>query len=313
MNPALSVIFFTTASGVGYGLLALVGILAPLGAAPADWRFGLVALGLALAAITVGLLSSLFHLGHKKRAWRALSQWRSSWLSREGVTSIVTYAPAGLFAAAWVFAGIVSAPLGLLAALGAAATVYCTAMIYRSLKPVPRWHNGWVVPNYLALALMGGSVWLALVAQFFGPQRGLNVLAVAAIAVAAALKLAYWRHIDGPATGTTSTPESATGLGAIGKVRLFEAPHTSENYLLKEMGFQIARKHAAKLRRLALLLGFALPALLSAVPLVAPGWPAVGALVVAAPLATVGIFVERWLFFAEARHAVTLYYGGALT
>lgn len=312
MHPSLSVIVFTTASGTGYGLLALVGILAPLGAAPADWRFGLVALGLALAAITVGLLSSLFHLGHKQRAWRALSQWRSAWLSREGVAAILTYGPAGLFAAAWVFAGTVSAPLGLLAALGAAATVYCTAMIYRSLKPVPRWHNGWVVPNYLALALMGGSVWLAVVAQFFGTQRGLNVLAVAAIAVAAALKLAYWHHIDRPTTGATSTAETATGLGSIGKVRLFEAPHTSENYLLKEMGFQIARKHAAKLRRLALLLGFALPALLSAVPLVVSGWPAVGALLVAAPLATVGIFVERWLFFAEARHAVTLYYGGAL-
>lgn len=312
MNPSLSVILFTTASGTGYGLLALVGILTPLGAAPTDWRFGLIALGLAFAAITIGLLSSLFHLGHMERAWRALSQWRSSWLSREGVMAIVTYGPAGLFGAAWVFAGMVSAPLGLLAALGAAVTVYCTAMIYRSLKPVPRWHNGWVVPSYLALALMGGSVWLALVVQFFEPQRSLNVLAVVAIAVGAALKLAYWRHIDRPASGTTSTPETATGLGAIGKVRLFEAPHTSENYLLKEMGFRIARKHATKLRRLALLLGFALPALLSAVPLLASGWPAVGALLVAAPLATIGIFVERWLFFAEARHAVTLYYGGAL-
>lgn len=25
--------------------------------------------------------------------------------------------------------------------------------------------------------------------------------------------------------------------------------------------------------------------------------------------ATVGVLVERWLFFAEAKHAVTLYYG----
>ena len=93
---------------------------------------------------------------------------------------------------------------------------------------------------------------------------------------------------------------------------MFEAPHTSENYLLKEMGFRIARKHAVKLRRLAMLLGFVLPALLSAVPFLAAGRPALGALLVAAPLATIGIFVERWLFFAEARHAVTLYYGGSM-
>jgi hypothetical protein len=32
-------------------------------------------------------------------------------------------------------------PAGVLAALGAVVTVCCTAMIYRSLKPVPRWHK----------------------------------------------------------------------------------------------------------------------------------------------------------------------------
>lgn len=31
MHPAFSVIFFTTASGAGYGLLALLGVLGPAG------------------------------------------------------------------------------------------------------------------------------------------------------------------------------------------------------------------------------------------------------------------------------------------
>ena len=87
--------------------------------------------------------------------------------------------------------------------------------------------------------------------------------------------------------------------------------HTSENYLLKEMGFQIARKHAAKLRRIALTLGFGLSFLLSLVALLTSGGLAAAAALLAAPLGMVGIFVERWLFFAEARHAVTLYYGQA--
>ncbi|MBX3501815.1 MAG: dimethyl sulfoxide reductase anchor subunit [Alphaproteobacteria bacterium] len=307
MHPSHSVIFFTTASGAGYGLLALIGVLAPLSALPQDMRFGLVALLLALLAITAGLLSSLLHLGRPERAWRALSQYRTSWLSREGVASVATYLPAGLFAVAWIFLGTVSLPLGLLAALGAAITVYCTGMIYQSLKPVPRWHNAWVVPNYLALALMNGSLWLVLVAQFFAPHPALSVLAIAAIALAAALKLGYWRSID---TATAvSTAGSATGLGSFGTVRHFAAPHTSENYLLKEMGYRIARKHAAKLRRIALVLGFGLPAVLSVLPLVSSGWPALIAALVAAVLATIGVFVERWLFFAEAKHVVTLYYG----
>jgi DMSO reductase anchor subunit len=92
-------------------------------------------------------------------------------------------------------------------------------------------------------------------------------------------------------------------------VRLFEAPHTSENYLLKEMGFQIARKHAAKLRRIALVLGFILPFVLLLASLALREWPAILASLLAAVLGSAGVLVERWLFFAEARHAVTLYYG----
>jgi sulfite dehydrogenase (quinone) subunit SoeC len=307
VHPSFSVIFFTTASGAGYGLLALLGLFVPFGALPGSPLFGFVALALALGAVSAGLLSSLFHLGQKQRAWRAFSQWRTSWLSREGVAAVATYVPAGLFGITWIFLGTVSALAGVLAAAGAAATVFCTAMIYRSLKPVPRWHNRWVVPNYLALALMSGSLWLVFMLQIFGPQPAMSGLAIAAIVLSAVLKLAYWRFIDG--ASATSTAESATGLGAIGTVRLFEAPHTSENYLLKEMGFQIARKHATKLRRVSLLLAFVLPGLFSVVPLAVSGWPAILAALLAAALGTLGIFVERWLFFAEAQHAVTLFYG----
>jgi sulfite dehydrogenase (quinone) subunit SoeC len=310
VHPSFSVIFFTTASGAGYGLLALLGVLAPLGVAPPDAGFGFVALGLALAGVTAGLVSSTFHLGRPERAWRAFSQWRSSWLSREGVASVATYVPAGLFGIAWVFFGTVSALLGALSAIGAVITVFCTAMIYRSLKPIQRWHNSWVVPNYFALALMTGALWLSALLQLFGAgSRGIAWLSLVAILFAAALKLGYWRFID--TSTSASTVGSATGLGGFGTVRLFEAPHTSENYLLKEMGFQIGRKHAAKLRRIALLLAFVLPFVLALVPLLAAGWPAALAAILAAVLATLGVLIERWLFFAEAKHAVTLYYGHA--
>ena len=308
MHPSFSVIFFTTASGAGYGLLALLGVLTPLGVVPVSQLFGFVALALAFGGITAGLISSTFHLGRPERALRAFSQWRSSWLSREGVASVLTYVPAGLFGILWVFFDTVSAVLGVLAACGAVVTVICTAMIYRSLKPIQRWHNGWVLPNYLALGLMNGALWLSLLLQAFGGARPETTwLSLAALALAAALKLGYWRFID--TTASASTPESATGLGALGTVRLFEAPHTSENYLLKEMGFQIARKHAAKLRRIAFVLGFILPFVLLLASLALRGWPAILASLLAAVLGSAGVLVERWLFFAEARHAVTLYYG----
>src|SRR4029079_18734160 len=77
------------------------------------------------------------------------------------------------------------------------------------------------------------------------------------LAAAIAIKLAYWHFIDSASNAVTA--ESATGLGAFGKVRMLTAPHTEENYLMKEMGFRIARKHAQKLRRIALFAGFVLP------------------------------------------------------
>jgi DMSO reductase anchor subunit len=311
MHPAYSIIFFTTASGLGYGLLALLGVYGAFGLAPQDRWFGLAALGLALGAVTFGLLSSTFHLGHPERAWRAVTQWRSSWLSREGVMALVTYVPAGLFGLGWVFferTGGLWAVAGLLVAAGAAVTVYCTSMIYASLKAVPRWHNRWVPANYLALALLTGVVWLDALLRLFGVGRiETPALVIGAAAFAWALKAAYWSDIDGAAPVTTA--DSATGLGPLGKVRLLDPPHTYENYLQKEMGFQVARKHAQKLRRLAVLLGFAVPlaGTLAAMPL--PGlWHAALALVVALS-ASLGVVIERWLFFAEARHVVTLYYG----
>ncbi len=311
MHPAASVILFTTLSGAGAGLLALLGLLGPLGLLPAARGFGLAAFGLALGAISAGLLASTFHLGHPERAWRAFSQWRSSWLSREGVAALATYPPAGLYALGWVGLERNSGPwalLGLLTAALAVLTVYCTAMIYVSLKPIQRWANRWVAPNYLALALMTGALWLHLLVRLFAlPQPAVPGLAVAALLLAAPLKLAYWRFID--RTRSAATPESATGLKGLGPVRLFEAPHTQENYLLREMGYRIARKHAARLRRIAALLAFALPLALTLATLALPPWAASLAALAAALSATAGVLIERWLFFAEAKHTVTLYYG----
>jgi DMSO reductase anchor subunit len=311
MHPAFSVIFFTTMSGAGYGLLALMSLLGTFDRLPADRWFGLAGLGLGFAAVSMGLLSSTFHLGHPERAWRAFSQWRSSWLSREGLIACITFLPAGLFALGWV---LLQTHDGIWVAFGVAtfllslATIACTAMIYACLKPIPRWSNGWTLPVYLALGLMTGALWLDALALAFGLGDPLLAwIALGLVLVATVVKLGYWRHID--AAAPRSTAETATGLGGPGKVRLFEAPHTGENYLMREMGFRVARKHAAKLRRIALLLAFGVPLLLTLLLFLFSPLAGIAAAFLAAISAMAGVFVERWLFFAQARHAVTLYYG----
>ena len=295
MHPALSVILLTTASGAGYGMLFWLGLLAPLGLLPVAAGFGVTASIVGLGMVTLGLVSSMLHLGHPERAWRAMSQWRTSWLSREGVASLVTYAPAVGFPLLWLITGA-PGPIGFVSAVMAVVTVVCTGMIYASRKPIRQWSNPYVVPIYLLAALFSGGACLAGVAMFWGASPMLAYASLVAAAVTLVAKLAYWRSIDSGTGGRT--PADATGLGKLGTVRSLDPPNTQENYLLREMGYRIARKHAARLRVIAVVLGFIVPIVL--LPFVPP---------VAAIAALLGLLVERWLFFAEATHTITLYYG----
>ena len=313
MNPAFSVIFFTTLTGAGYGMLMIAGTLAFFGRLPADRGFGIVFWVLALGSISVGLLASLFHLGHPERAWRSLSQWRSSWLSREGVAAMVTYVPAVIFAWGWIVEGNMTGVWGI-AGLAAAAvslvTVYCTAHIYRSLTTIDAWANGYVLPGYLILSLASGGLWLNALAQLFGADIGAGFMQGLIIALFAAIviKIGYWGYID--SGSHPSTPESATGMPATSRVSEFAAPHTQTNYLLEEMGFRIGRKHGDRLRQIAAVAMFVVPVtlLVLAIVISQPGLSMIFS-IVAAVSATLGIIIERWLFFAQARHVVTLYYG----
>jgi len=311
MNPAFSVIFFTVFSGAGYGVLALFGLLAALHLVPFDKGLGLTGLGLGFAAVSAGLLSSTAHLGRPERAWRAFSQWRSSWLSREGVAAVATYGPVILLAYCWVYRSGDAMTLelwGVLTAIGAALTVACTGKIYQSLKTIPQWHTGWTAPGYLVLGLAAGALWSQVVLLAFGADNRLvGTIALAVLLAGWGLKRAYWKAIDeAPAS---SSAETATGLGRVGSVTPFEAPHTSDNYLLKEMGYRVARKHAVQLRRYTEGLAFALPLGLGILALAAEGWIGLAAALLAAVSVTAGQLIERWLFFAEARHVVTLFYG----
>jgi DMSO reductase anchor subunit len=308
MHPALSIVFFTTASGAGFALLTLTGIAVPLGLLPSNTGFGVLTLATAGILAVAGLSSSMLHLGRPERAWRAFSQWKTSWLSREGVLSVLTFIPAAVFAIGWVIFGRVggfSGLCGVLAAILAVGTVYCTAMIYRSLKPIRQWHNRWVVPNYFALGLMSGLLLLDLIVRIWVRPVAMPVLALIVIAVAWWSKERYWRFID--TVSASSTVASATGLGRRGPVRMLEPPNTEENYLLKEMGFRIARRHRLRLRFVARIAGFAVPLLATLVALL--GLVPLLSALLAVLSAALGLVVERWLFFAEAKHTVMLYYG----
>lgn len=288
MHPAPSVILFTTLSGLGFGLLILLGLGYPAVTGWTAFAFFAIAYVLAVG----GLLFSTFHLGHPERALKAFSQWRSSWLSREGWLAVATLIVMAVYGAGLVFGDTRITILGIIGALLALGTVYATSMIYTQLRTVPRW-NHWSPPVlFLGYALAGGTL-----------LAGQVISAVWLLILVGIVQIVAWFDQDRRENASETTLATATGLGGIGKVRAFEPPHTGSNYLTNEMAFRVARKHAAVLKIVALVLGIILPVVF----LLIPFSHVFAALAVLSHLA--GVLVQRWLFFAEAKHVVSLYYG----
>lgn len=287
MNPAPSVIIFTVLSGLGFGFMAFLAVdaLVVSGfAALVTWGIGYVLAG-------GGLLASTFHLGNPQRALLAFTQWRTSWLSREAWASVATLlmlAPVAL--SDWLGLGL-PAVFGYLAAALCVVTVLCTAMIYTQIRAVPRWNHPLTPLLFLAFAAAGGAT-----------LSGQVVASVGLTLVLLALLLASFVVGDRQFAARGATLAEATGLGAIGAPSVFELPHTGGNYLMREMINVVGRRHATKLRRIAI--GLITMAMLLLVLL-----PVHLGILLATLTHLAGAFVARWLFFAEAEHVVGLYYG----
>lgn len=281
MRAAPSVILFTTFSGAGFGTLAAAGL--GLGAGPGVW---LVGYGLVLA----GLIASSFHLAHPLRAPFAFRQWRTSWLSREAwgaVAALIVLAPPAVSA---LLGGPPLRALGVLGAGLCLATVFATAMIYASLRAVPRWNHASVPGMYLACAATGGC--------FLAVPPGMTALAC--LALAAILSALFWLG-DRRVAGLGLTRGRATGLGA--HVRSLELPRSGPSFVTRELVDRAPGAGSFLLRLLAVTFAGLAPAALLAAGL-APG--------IALALHLLGILLSRWLFFVEATHVAALYYRGEL-
>jgi DMSO reductase anchor subunit len=317
MKPALSVIFFTVSSGAGLGLAVWL-LLAQLGfslggtaIAPGALQAGAVG---AVVLVTLGLLSSTQHLANPKNAWRALSRFGSSWLSREGVLALGWYPLAAMHlwlsaqGAAW--ASLTAWVLLLWSLL----IVVCTAMIYACLKTVPRWRTWHTPAAYVLHALTsGGLIFLVLQAWFAQADPGaarssgvtlLTVLLVLAVCVKLAWYAKFSKRVTATLNQAIGVPMQAPRGRVQGRVRLLDAGHSHGTFLTHEFGFELAREHASRLRLIMFVLIGVIPVLV-----LLSGAGSTAALTVAAMTLLAGLLLERWLFFAQAEHVVRLYHG----
>lgn len=307
MHPAFSIIFFTVTAGAGYGVVAVTALMS-VGVGGARIASGelLVSAAAGLVAVTAGLCASSLHLANPKNAWRAFSRFRTSWLSREAILAVVFYPVALIWiVSVWLqWASGAVAVFALLTIVAALATVFATAMIYACLRTIPQWHTSLTPANYVLMSLMIGFLGLGSSLAFgdvaLRPLLWSTLLSVITAGVA---KLAYYVKFSLPSGPTIS---DATGFKNA-PVRLLDVGHSSGTFLTEEFGFRVSRGTLMILRILTVTLAFLVPA--GAVWLVLGGSKAAMALPAALISAYLGLLIERWLFFAEARHVVNLYHG----
>lgn len=303
MHPAPSMIVFTVLTGLGLGMVTLVGI--GLGPDVGAYRWWVSAMAVAITGL--GGIAAGGHLTRPERFWRGFTQWRSSWLAREACLLVATLAVFGLYAALWCVFGDRYWGIGWVAALLSLATIYATSKIYHQLRAVPRWSVPPTPALFLAMALAGGLISVRAASALAG-QGGGGLDLVLALVIAGGVWIWWQTQAAGARLSAVgSDMGTATGLGRFKRIRLFEPPHSGRNYLLDEMAFRVGRRRAFQIRWIGALLGLLLPLVLVIVSWFAGSWLLLPALM----SHILGVLAFRWLFFAEAEHTQALYYGMA--
>ncbi len=289
MHPAPSIILFTVLSGFGFGLISIIGLLQFLSVIT---MFDLIIYSIiGVIFATVGLVSSFFHLANKKNAIKSLSQWQTSWLSREAIASI--------FCLLIVFGNIIWAvsqnnyisEVGVVLFFLSLFTIFTTSMIYAQLKTVPSWNNALTPAIFVCAALTGGAILLT------------DYASLVLLLVFGTLQISFWYIADRGFQDKETSVGTALGYNKNEEIRPFDVAHTNRNYLLNEMVYKVARKHSVKIRYISFFMAFVFPMSLI---LIFPNNFSVS--VSAITIHLIGIYFSRWLFFAEAKHSVSFYY-----
>jgi len=320
VKPALSVILLTTLIGAGQGLfiafysaewLSSLSILAPVSPA----RGGQAAL-LSVGLLAAGLLASFFHLGHPERAWRAASQWRSSWLSREvialpaAMALILAYAIVTLGGhdrEIWVLGGGVPVRLTMLLGFGALLAVLalfvCTAMIYACLKFLRQWHSPLTVLNFFLLGAASGFTLATALAALAGDPR-FGYFQALAICLTLAGMLSRWASLArNRRLGPGSKLQSAIGVHHP-RIRQLAQGAMGGSFNTRAFIHRYGAAVVRLARRGFIVCAFLLPLALLAIA----GDNDLLLCIAAFVLQYSGLLAERWYFFIEAEHPQNVYY-----
>ena len=298
MRPAWSVILLTTMIGAAQGLF-LTAFSLHLAKGEAAKPFVVASCVVSLGLLVGGLIASFFHLGRPERAWRAASQWRTSWLSRE---VIVLPAFMGMVAV-YVLSGSFIA--GAVAAVLCIALFICTGMVYACLPFLQEWRSPLTLVNFFLLGTASGLTLSVPLAILFYPQFA-GPLALCAFGLGA---VAWLARIASLVRNARLRPKSTTASAiGINHPRIVQKAQGFMGGSFNTREFFHGRPDRVLRAVRWTFLVFAFPV---------PGWllgwggGSLQVFVAAFVIQFAGLLAERWIFFAEAKHPQNIYYQSA--
>ncbi len=295
MRPAFSVLFLTTLIGAGQGLFIALFFIELLTAGQTR-EFYVGGAFIALVLLSLGGISSVFHLGHPERAWRAMTQWRTSWLAREGIALPAFIGAVFAWGVAhWFNLGYTLA-IGVLGVVLAIALFVCTGMIYGAIKVLKEWSHPLTVVNFIMFGCASGATAAAAYASFMAPDLAAPLAKAALVLTSLSLVTrgaSLWRNAT---LRPISTMQTAIGIRHPRIVQKSQGA-MGGSYNTREYFHGKSPAFVRGILAVMLLGAFVLPL----------------ALVLTLPLAAfimqyLGLLAERWYFFAEAQHPQNLYY-----
>lgn len=323
MHPTFSVIFLTTLIGVGQGLFLALFTEQSYSAANLlpgqDSSFYVTGSFIALGFLIGGLVAAVGHLGKPSyfitRAWRGVTQWRTSWLSRELILMPLVMLLVFLYGVFHYFGwdanvfgvekldGQLTLILGTITTAAVFGLFIATGMIYASIKFLQEWACALTVVNYIILGGASGFTLAAAYAAYAAPDLVGLYAGWAMIITFVGLITRGASLIRNARIKYKSTVQTAIGVRH-SKVQQKSMGMMGGSYNTREYFHGKTAAFLKSIKWIFLVLVFPVPLLLL--------WAGMdgsqGLLVMAFIVQYVGLLFERWFFFAQANHPQNIYY-----
>ncbi len=303
MRPATPLLVLTIGQGLAGGIIVCLAALMWMGRLTGPEAIVPVLVGLGTAA--VGGMGSFFHMHNLKAARYVMRRLKTSWLSREALTTAIFGALLAVLTVWTLFDGAAVSSVGyqtllvVTAATGVLA-MWVTAMLYATIPAVLSWHTPLTVLNLMLVGITSG---VAVTAGWVSAVPSLWIGFAILLALTAAVKLLHWTHFR-RAHGQIRA-ETGTGL-PFSPYRLQDTGTSKPPYRTQTQVWPVL--HPALLRTVKLwTVGWLFVIPLAAVVVWQTGaWN--GARWVLPVGAMLGVIAERWLFFADATHSSRVFF-----